>query len=160
MDGGGSCLRGKTAGRFGLRAFAAVVIAVLCAGCAGTTSTDDDYRLKVAHTASSLTAVVGSAQLAARQFLDGRLPQAYANYVISRAEQDGSSIQNTFDTRQPPDAAADDLRNRVDQPLQQITGDLTDLRVAVRTDDHAAMDSALADLAKGLKALSTFQEAS
>jgi len=160
LDGGGSCLRGKAAERFELRVLAALVIAVLCAGCAGTTTTDNDYRLKVAHTASSLTAVVGSAQLAARQFLDGRLPQAYADYVISRAEQDGSSIQTAFDTRQPPDAAADDLRNRVDQPLQQLTGDLTDLRVAVRTDDHAAMDSALADLAKGLKALSTFREAS
>ena len=133
---------------------------LVCAGCAGTTSTADDYRDKVRHTANALISVAGSAQLAARQYLDGRLPQAYADYVISRAEQDGSSIQNTFDTRQPPDDAADRLRNQIDQPLQQTTGDLTDLRVAVRTDDHAAMDSALADLSKGLKALSSFQEAS
>lgn len=142
------------------RALAAVLVAAACAGCAGTTSTDDDYRLKVQNTATDLTAVAGSAQLTARQYLDGKLPQAYADYVLSRAEQDGSSIQNTFDTRQPPDDASDRLRNQLDQSLQQVTGDLTDLRVALRADDHASMKSALADLAKALDQLGKYQGAS
>jgi hypothetical protein len=96
--------------------------------------------------------VVGSAQLAARQYLEGRLPRAYADYVISRAEQDGSSIQTAFDSRQPPDSDADHLRSEVDHPLQQITGDLTDLRVALRVDDHARL-RALADPLRALGAL-------
>src|SRR5947209_17734562 len=134
-----------------------LTVAAALAGCAGVTRSGGDYQLKAQKTAADLTAAVGSAQLASRQFLDGRLPQSYADYVISRAEQDGSSIQNAFDTRQPPDEAADQLRNRLDEPMQQINSDLTDLRVAVRTDDHAQLKSTLADLSDALGTLEKVQ---
>ena len=137
------------------RAGVCLVVAAALTGCAGVTRSGGDYRLKAQKTATDLTAVVGSAQLAGRQFLDGRLPQSYADDVISRAEQDGSSIQSAFDTRQPPDSAADQLRDRLDEPMQQINSDLTDLRVAVRMDDHAGLRSTLADLAETLGKLGT-----
>jgi hypothetical protein len=131
---------------------------VVCAGCAGPTSTDGDYRLKAGQSATDLTAVVGSAELAARQYLAGKLPQAYADTVISRAEQDGSSIQTAFDTRQPPDSAADKVRSQLDGPVQEILGDLTDLRVAVRMDDRSQMNLALHQLAAPMGQLNHLQD--
>src|SRR5947209_2850600 len=86
------------------RAGVCLVVAAALTACAGVTRSGGDYRLKAQKTVTDLTAVVGSAQLAGRQYLAGRLPQSYADDVISRAEQDGSSIQNAFDTRQPPDS--------------------------------------------------------
>jgi hypothetical protein len=159
--GGGQARRFPSAPHAAVLRLAVLCLVVaLCAGCAGASRTDGDYRLKAQQTAKALTAVVGSAQLAAQQYLEGRLPQAYADYVISRAEQDGSSIQTAFDSRQPPDSDADHLRSEVDQPLQQITGDLTDLRVALRVDDHARLRDTLRALADPLRALGALQGAS
>ncbi len=131
--------------------------AVVCAGCAGPSDSAGDYRGMARHTAKDLAGVIASARLAGRQFLDGRLPETYADYVISRAESNASSIQTTFDSRQPPDQASDDLRSKVDDPLQAATGDLTDLRVALRDGDHGKIRKTVDELAKPLKALNDLE---
>jgi hypothetical protein len=134
------------------------LLAVCCAACAGPSDSAGDYRGMARHTAKDLAGVVASARLAGRQYLDGRLPQNYADYVISQAESNASSIQTTFDSRQPPDQAADDLRSKVDDPLQEVTGDLTDLRVALRAGDRDKLSKTLDDLAKPLKTLNDLEE--
>ena len=60
------------------RAGVCLVVAAALTACAGVTRSGGDYRLKAQKTVTDLTAVVGSAQLAGRQYLAGRLPQETA----------------------------------------------------------------------------------
>jgi hypothetical protein len=122
-------------------ASAAILIAVLSAGCAGPTRTADDYRHKAAQTAREVGSALASGRLAAQQLLIGNATKAYADTIISEAEQDARSAQTSFETRQPPDASSRDLMKSVTDPVDQAASLLTDLRIAVRADDHDATDS-------------------
>jgi hypothetical protein len=68
--------------------------------------------------------------------------------VVSDAEQDASSVQTTFDSRQPPApfGESDALKRRLDGALQDTTTSLTELRIATRRNDRRGISMALDDL--------------
>jgi hypothetical protein len=122
-------------------ASAAILTAVLTAACAGPTRTADDYRHKAAQTAREVGGALASGRLAAQQLLIGNATKAYADTVVSEAEQDARSAQTAFETRQPPDQSSRDLMKTVTDPVDQAASLLTDLRIAVRADDHDGTSS-------------------
>jgi hypothetical protein len=126
--------------------------------CAGRVSSAEDYRHKAAQTSKAMVSALETARLAAEQLLAGRSLGNYGDVVVSQAEQDAQSIQTAFDTRQPPDARSRALRQTVDQPLQDGSSALTDLRIAVRDANEAAIRRALAGLDDPLRMFRRLEE--
>jgi hypothetical protein len=131
------------------------VLAVAVAGCASPARNDQDYAAKAGHSAEVMVSIVQTARYATDLRLRGRIPQALADTVVSNAEQDAQSVLTAFDSRQPPDEQADHTRNSADSPLQAAGNSLTDLRVALRMQDHAQISQALDSLAATLPKLQT-----
>jgi hypothetical protein len=112
---------------------AALVLGV-CSGCASSARTDDDYRHKVANTAEALNGVLGTVELAVRVVGRDRVPAPYISVTFADADDDAASTQSNFDAIQPPSAAADDLRGKLDDTMQKTVSMLDDLRIAARRD--------------------------
>src|SRR5205823_12040584 len=74
----------------------------------------------------------------------------YLSVLIGEAEEGATSVQSTFDAIQPPDAASDNLRDQLDELLQQAVSLLGEVRIAVRREDRQGM----LDQAEPLKKLS------
>ena len=105
-------------------------MAVLCAGCASSSRTDDDYQHKVANTAETLNGVLGTVQLALR--VTNRAPAPYLSVTFADADDDASATADNFDAIQPPSAVSDQLRARLDSVMQDTVSMLDDLRIAAR----------------------------
>lgn len=131
----------------------AVLGTVLMTGCASPARNDQDYAAKAGHSAEVMVSIVQTARYTTDLRLRGRIPQALADTVVSNAEQDAQSVLTAFDSRQPPDQQADQTRNSADSPLQAAGSSLTDLRVALRMQDHAQISKALDALAATLPGL-------
>jgi hypothetical protein len=85
--------------------------------------------------------------LAENAFVRGRLTAAYLETTLVDAEDTVGSVRTTFDSVQPPDTSgADDLRAALDPLLEHAGSGLTDLRIAARRDDRAALTSTAHDL--------------
>jgi HPt (histidine-containing phosphotransfer) domain-containing protein len=121
---------------------AIAAVMVLASACAESSDNYGDFQAKARQTAKELVSALQTADLAAGALLAHRLTGAAADVVVSQAEQDATSAQNTFDSRQPPDSRSVALKNHVDDPLQQATSGLTQLRIAVRRGDPAAIKQA------------------
>ncbi|MDX6255725.1 MAG: hypothetical protein QOJ11_2059 [Frankiales bacterium] len=125
----------------------ACVVLAICAGCASSSRTDDDYRHKVANTAETLNGVLGTVELALK--VTTRAPAPFLSVTFAEADDDASATASNFDAIQPPSAAADRLREQLDQVMQGTVSMLDDLRIAARRNRMAE----LADLAKPLRSL-------
>jgi hypothetical protein len=141
------------------RAAAALVAAALwIAGCAGPTSDVPDYRHKAANTAEAMASQVQTALLTGRLVLRGRVPLSYAATTASDIDDDASSVQQTFDSRQPPDAvAADKLRDHLDTAMTDATSAISDMRIAIRRGSDARIKDAIQSLEKALPPLQKIQ---
>jgi hypothetical protein len=116
------------------------------------------YRNKVGHSAEKMAGIIGSAQLAAEQQLAGKSFGTFADQVISQAEQDAQSVVGQLDSVQPPDEQSIQLRDQADEVLQAAAGQLSDLRIAERRGDDAAMRQSLTDLASSLDKVQKLQD--
>jgi hypothetical protein len=96
--------------------------------------------------------------LAANLIQHGKAFGPYTADVISDAEDDASSAQQTFDTRQPPDDASNQLRDKADKTLQDVVSAITDARVAARDRDLTALKDAAGQLQNLLKDLKKLEE--
>lgn len=126
-----------------------VATALLCAtalGCAGPTTDPAVYREMATETAAAMTGILTTARIAAELGLAGRMLPTVTDTMVSDAESDAGSVQTTFGSRQPPDAASDAVREAVTTPVQDATSALADLRIAVRRGDAAAVRAALVEV--------------
>jgi hypothetical protein len=114
------------------RAVCLLVAAVLTAGCVGPSRTDADFELKAGNTAKAVRSALQTALLAADGAGDGKLPSNYVSVVLGEAELDASAAQATFESYQPPSAAADKLRGDVDDLLGDAVDGLVALRITAR----------------------------
>ena len=121
----------------------------MTAACAGPTHGAGDYRLKLANTAEALESSAQTVILAADLLERGRAFQPYVANVISDAEDDASSVQQTFGSRQPPDHSSDELRQDADTTIDDVISAITDARIAARANEL----SDLADAAQQLRDL-------
>jgi citrate synthase len=135
------------------------IAAVLLSGCVGPATTDAAYRGKAVHAADAAQSAVQTAVLTSKGQLAGKILGAYAETVLSNAEDSMSSVQNSFDSIQPPDdSKSDKLRNGLDSLLTSASSDLSDLRIAARRDDSAKMASVAQDLAALAPKLDAFSQ--
>src|SRR5437764_1855598 len=126
----------------------------LLVACAGPVPDYGAYRHAALNTAMAMVSNLASAQLVAELGLRGSSFPAFTDDSITEAENDAGSVNSTFSSRQPPDARSDVLRQKMSQALSDATSALTDLRVAVRMDDPAAVRKALGEVGKSLKTFS------
>jgi hypothetical protein len=113
----------------GLLAAAAVVAA---SGCAGPSRTDDDYRHKAANTAETARSAVKTVRLGVQADDRHKVTGPYLSILVGRAEDQLSSVQQTFDSRQPPSSHADDIRDSLDKLLVKASDTVSQVRIAVR----------------------------
>ena len=144
--------------RRSLRLLSCALLCFVLVGCATPSPTYPDYRAKVSTTAKAMTGIISSAQLGARSWQRGQVLDTYADVVVSHAEQDAGSVQNTLDSRQPPNKGAIELKERIDPALQDATSALTDLRIALRRGDRAGVSKALDDLDQPMKRLQAIEQ--
>lgn len=134
-----------------------LLVACGAAGCVGPARTDAAYRGKAATSAKDARSAVETAQLAVDAARRKKALGPYLSVLLSSAEEGASSVQATFDSIQPPDSRADDLRDRVDDALQRAVSTLADLRIAARRgeiDQLASKAAPLADISRDLDQLS------
>jgi hypothetical protein len=130
-----------------LRAGGLTVLALALTGCVTPAPTTSDYAGKAGSSAQAAVSAVRTALLAEDAYARGRLTSAYLESTLVDAEDTLGSVQTTFDSVQPPDTrAADDLRGTLDPLLEDAGSGLTDLRIAARRDDAAALTSTAASL--------------
>ena len=132
---------------------------MLLAGCVSPAVNSDGYRGKVHQSAKKTAGIVAVARLAGQLDLGGKMLHNLTDNTVTDAENDADSVLASLDSVQPPDAASVDLRDRADSTLQTASGQLSDLRIAVRRGDRAAMRSALDDLGRTLADLQRLQSA-
>jgi alkanesulfonate monooxygenase SsuD/methylene tetrahydromethanopterin reductase-like flavin-dependent oxidoreductase (luciferase family) len=115
-----------------MRALLAAVVLVGATGCVGPSRTDGDFELKAGNTAKAVGSALGTARLAADAAGHGKATANYVSVVLGEAEDDASAAQATFDSYQPPSAAADKLRGDVDDTLTKAIDGLSALRITAR----------------------------
>jgi hypothetical protein len=125
---------------------------LLLAGCVGPATTVSAYTGKALHAAAAAESQVQTVRLAVDQHLKGRLQQAYLETMLSDSEDAMSSVQDSFDSIQPPDnPVADKLRDDLDKLLSDSSDALSQLRIEARREDAGQM----AQLLHSLKPLAT-----
>jgi len=133
--------------------------AALLNGCVAPAPTTSAYEGKATRTAQDAGAQVQTARLAAGAALADRMPQAYLETVLSQAEDGFGSIQDTFDSVQPPDdPTADQLRDTLDTLLTAGSDGLGQLRIAARREDRAQVEATVRSLGPVAAALQRFAE--
>ena len=131
---------------------------LLLAACAGPVPDEGAYRHAALQTSMAMVSALASGQLAAQTDLRGNSFSPFTDGNVTNAENDASSVNSTFSSRQPPDARSDVLRQKMLQALSDGTSALTDLRVAVRMGDRAQVRRALAEVGKSLKTFGSLQQ--
>jgi hypothetical protein len=139
---------------------AALVLAVACSACVahpvGPARTFGKYEGKAVTTAEGVLSAVETARLVARTASHDQAFGPYVSIVTSESEESATGLQGTFDSIQPPDGRADQLRSKLDDLIADAVQHLSDLRVAVRRGElHDAERTAL-PLGHDAKHLSDF----
>jgi hypothetical protein len=130
---------------------------LLLTACAGPVPGYGAYRHAALQTSMAMVSDLASGQLAAQLGLRGSSFPAFTDGNVTDAENDADSVNSTFSSRQPPDARSDALRQTMDHALSDATSALTDLRVAVRMGNPAAVRKALGEVGRSLQAFDRLQ---
>jgi hypothetical protein len=139
------------------------MVVITSAGCVahpvGPARTFGKYEGKAVTTARSALSAVNTVRLAARTGSADHGFGPYLSVLISEQEESVSGVQGTFDSIQPPDGRADDLRDELDGLLADALEHVTDVRLAVRRGDLRELASKAEPLATDAKKLDRFTEA-
>jgi hypothetical protein len=121
----------------------------------GPARTFSAYEGKAVTTAESALSRVETVRLAAQTGDDGNAFGSYLSVLISAQEDSLGATQGTFASIQPPDAAADALRDELGALIDTALDHVATVRIAVRRgqlDGLAAVAAPLADDARSLRA--------
>lgn len=141
-----------------MRVLLAVLVVVGVSGCVGPSRTDGDFELKAGNTAKAVASALSTARLAADAAGHGKATANYVSVILGEAEDDASAAQATFDSYQPPSAAADKLRNDLDDTLTKAIDGIVAMRVTVRRGQLDRLPRISAELAPVATALEQVQE--
>ncbi|QTA36707.1 hypothetical protein JHY03_69220 (plasmid) [Streptomyces sp. CA-256286] len=135
----------------------ALVAGVAVSGCAGSSRTDEDYRRKAAHTAETAASVVSTARLAVEAAGRGRVTGPYVSVLLGEAESDLIAAQGTFESRQPPGAEADIVRERLGTLLDDAADTLAEARIEARRGEVSSLAKHTGDLRKAADRLESLE---
>lgn len=139
----------------------AVTLLLLTAltGCVGHARTTGAYRGKAHLSAQAAASALQTARLAVQSSAKGNLLDTYLETVLSQSEDDFGSVQQQFDSIQPPNTSeADRLRDRLDTLLTRGSSTLSDLRIAARRDLQGEMVKTAQDIPPLVAKLNTFAQ--
>lgn len=147
-----------TVGRRGT--VAAVSLVVVLAACVGPAPTSEDYLGKARHSAKAAVSALQTALLAVEANRKGNMLATYLDTVISQAEDDFSSVQQQFDSIQPPHAdESDRARSTLDDMLVKGSDTLSQLRILERRDQSGQLVKTAADIPPLVQKLNEFAQA-
>lgn len=139
-------------------AAAGLVLATLT-GCVTPAPTADVYEAKAGLTAQDALSPLETARLTVETSGQAKLPGAYLETVLSESEDAFDGVQGTFDSVQPPDdAAADALRDELDELLSEGSDGLRRLRVLARRPRTPELGDTAASMDDLARKLSDFAE--
>ncbi len=114
-------------------AAALLVVVLASSGCVGPARTTHTYEGKAVRAANDSLSALQTALLCVQTSDRGRLTQPYLETVLSKSEDSFSSVQNTFDSIQPPNTArANHVRDSLDQLLSAGADGVRQLRIMAR----------------------------
>ena len=125
----------------------------------GPARTFGKFEGKAVTTAESALSAVQTVRLAAASSSRGNAVGPYLSVLISELEETVAGVQGTFDSIQPPDDRADDLRDELDELLSDALDHVTDVRLAVRRGQLRTLAEVAQPLDDDLEKLSAFVEA-
>ncbi len=105
-------------------------LVVLLTGCVSPTLGADHYAAMAANTAATARSTVEAARLVAGHAEAGRLTEAYVSVELRHDEENLSHVLSAFGTRQPPDAASDEVRHAVLDRVSRAHEVVTEMRIA------------------------------
>lgn len=139
------------------------VVAALVASltsCVGNAASTAAYRGKAHLSAQAAASALQTAKLAVDSSAKGNLFGGYLDVVLSQAEDDLGTVQQQFDSIQPPNTGeADRVRNRLDTLLTRAASVLADLRIAERRSEQPEMIKTAAGIPALADKFGTFAEA-
>jgi len=136
-----------------------VTIALATSACVGPATTIAAYEGKARRAAQDALSAVNTALLGVRIHERGSLLENYFETMLSQTEDDISSVQNSFDSIQPPNSkSSDKLRDQLDNLLSDGVSGIAQLRISARREDGPALVQAATQLAPTAKDLSQFVE--
>jgi hypothetical protein len=121
------------------RVLVACLLAPLLAACVLPARSFEAYAGKAAATADAVVSAARTAMLTAGAAAAHRLLGPATSIALQEAEEDASSARDHFLSIQPPDAASDALRARLDALLEPVTRALSELRIAARRGELARL---------------------
>ncbi|WEH38345.1 hypothetical protein [Streptomyces sp. AM 2-1-1] len=127
-------------------------------GCAGSSRTDADFRLKAANTAETAASAVSTARIAVQAAGEGRVSGPYVSVLLGEAESDLLAAQSTFESRQPPGASADTVRERLGALLDEAADTLAEVRVEARRGEVRGLADHTGDLRETVDRLEGLEE--
>jgi hypothetical protein len=114
----------------------ALLAVVVAGGCVphpvGPARTEAKYQGKAVTTAEGAISAVNTVRIAATTSSRDHAFGPYLSVLISEQEEALSGLQGTFDSIQPPNGHADDLKAELDELLSNALDHVSDVRVAVR----------------------------
>ena len=102
--------------------------------------TFDAYEHKAKDTAESVRSSVQTARLAARLATRGDLFGPYASVVLSETDEAVGAAQGVFESVQPPDHHADELRATLGALLSRSSDAVSKLRISARRGEIGALE--------------------
>lgn len=123
-----------------------LLLAAVLVACAAPTLSYSTYRYEVAETARQVSSALGSARIAAMLDLRGGMALSVTDTVVSDAESDADSAQETFETRQPPDNRSELLHQRASTAVSNAVDEVRALRIAVGANQTGRMRSLVTSL--------------
>jgi hypothetical protein len=132
---------------------AGCLILGIAAGCGNP---DQQLRSEGARAAREAASAAGTARLAGQSYLDHKLWSQPALQLVDESEKAMGKASSSFDTQQPKSRAARKTYDQISQTLDDATGNVTDLRIALTNGDQggvAELVKELADTTEGLRRL-------
>jgi hypothetical protein len=139
---------------------ASIALTATLSGCVGNARTTDAYRGKASHSAQEAASALQTALLTVQISANGDMLDNYLQTVLSQSEDDFGSIEQQFDSIQPPNTdAADQLRSKLDNLFTKGSDALSQLRILARRDDQAQMVKAAHAIPALVTKFTAFQQA-
>jgi hypothetical protein len=127
--------------------------------CVAPARSFDAYEGKAADTSDSVLSAVETARLAASIAGKDDSSAPTLAIVLADAEKDASGTRGIFESIQPPDPRASELRTQLDAILDRAVDGLSRLRIAVRRGEISALPHVAQPLAGVSRDLQSFSDA-
>jgi hypothetical protein len=122
--------------------------ALALGACVAPARTLKPYVADAVTTAQQTRSAVQTALLASQFAARGNASSNYLSALLGDTENTAAAVQSSFDSEQPPNSAADRLRNVLDSMLQEASGTLVALRIHARRGEIASLTHIAAPLHK------------